>query len=152
MALLPNGFDKLLPISSRMNLIEPPLNCVFPVSTCLRPVIAFRHSSVSFSRVKASSSRRRLDVHSSVSPASENRPWIEFPRAFIKASASSLILVALGIFTFSFSNKVNTRYALAAVDPAGRPTVQEESIDEGEFHYFLMIPCYILNIVSHITH
>ncbi|XP_021855882.2 uncharacterized protein [Spinacia oleracea] len=131
MALLPNGFDKLLPISSRMNLIEPPLNCVFPVSTCLRPVIAFRHSSVSFSRVKASSSRRRLDVHSSVSPASENRPWIEFPRAFIKASASSLILVALGIFTFSFSNKVNTRYALAAVDPAGRPTVQEESIDEG---------------------
>lgn len=128
MALFTNAcIDKLLPVGSRINL-EPPLNSLFPVSTCYQPFIVFPHRSLSFFRLKASSSQP-LDVHLSESSSSENRLWLELPRAFVKASASSLILVTLGILTFSFSKKVSNAHA--AGDLARCPQVQEESIAEG---------------------
>ncbi|XP_021725551.1 uncharacterized protein LOC110692785 isoform X2 [Chenopodium quinoa] len=74
------------------------------------------------------SSNRQLDVSLSVSTSSKECLWFELPRAFVKASTSSLMLVALGIFTFSFSSKASN--ALAAVDPTTCPPLQEEIIAE----------------------
>ncbi|XP_048500656.1 uncharacterized protein LOC104893138 isoform X3 [Beta vulgaris subsp. vulgaris] len=123
-----------------MNLL-PPLSCppdpavhfsnpnhLWPLSTCYRPLIVFPHISLSLSRLKTSASHRP-DVHTSASSSFENCLWLQLPLGFVEASASSLLLVALGIFTFSLSNTKST--ALAAVDAAGCRSTQEESIAEG---------------------
>ncbi|KAL2901031.1 Disheveled-associated activator of morphogenesis 1-A [Bienertia sinuspersici] len=140
MALIPNVCIQISPVGLRMNF-APALSCLtdpivhfskanhpFPVSvsTCCRPLVMFPHCNRSFSRLNASP-RRLLDAKSSFN----NWLWLKLPGLILKASTSSLMLVALGIFTFSFSNKPSI--ALASVDPAVTPPVQEESnsITEG---------------------
>ncbi|XP_074283174.1 uncharacterized protein LOC141607718 [Silene latifolia] len=91
-----------------------------------RPLIVFHNRHLGFSKLKVSA-----DHQSGEAPLVQklSKPWLKFPRCLVELSASSLLFVALGIFTLSFTKKGCT--ALAAVDTGSRP-VQEESVGEDQ--------------------
>lgn len=100
-----------------------------PISIYHRPHSLFTHNQPIFYRLKASANRQ-LCVNSLVSSSSSDTdcPCFKLPRALVELSTSSLLLLALGIFSLSSSAKAST--ALAAVNASVGQPVQEEKLED----------------------
>ncbi|XP_057518788.1 uncharacterized protein LOC130799642 [Amaranthus tricolor] len=117
------------------------MNLIYPINSLYNPVINFSNSNAqpcsqlrsnsTLSRLKASASQP-WEVGSSVSRSSENNLWLKLPQAVVKVSGTSLVLIALGVFSLSISNKGSTATALAAIDATQSRPRQAESIAEDD--------------------
>ncbi|KAL9230744.1 hypothetical protein vseg_006056 [Gypsophila vaccaria] len=99
-------------------------NRLVPHVSLRRTLVMFHYNDLGFSKRNVSAGCQSCGT---LSVSGMSRQGLDLPRRLVELSASSLLFVALSVFTFSFTKKGSI--ALAAVETINR-TVQEESVVE----------------------